>query len=213
MKKYLFFLLIITGISTNAQVSIYNHNLTDTTQNFLYIGVENNIIISSKGYNEATNLVMISGGGASISKQSANHYIIRASSVTDDCKIWVSEKNGKTVVEKNYKVRLAPEPVAQLGTLRNTEATISQILTNPFITTSFPDCFLKCPYKVVSFRATFVQDTDSLITLTQWNILTNEQIKNTKALVPGDNIYFDNIRANSPDSRTIKLPPFYIKIK
>ncbi len=72
MKLIAFSLFTALSVTVYGQVNIINESLTDSSINIFYIGVDNKISITGKMYNEATNVVRISGGGSSIYKESTN---------------------------------------------------------------------------------------------------------------------------------------------
>ena len=176
MKSLLIFILIFFSVAVKGQVNIYNLSLTDTTKYIFYTGVENKIAITGKDYNELTNAVHVSGGGANIRKVSANNYIVRATSVTDDCKIWVTSKNGKTIAEKIFTVKLITDPVLQFGSFRNNEtASVNEILNNPFLNVVIPDCYYQYNIQIVSFEIGVSVKDSVILESTTGNKLSDKQ--------------------------------------
>jgi GldM C-terminal domain len=210
--KYIFILisLIFSSVS-HGQVNIINQSLTDSSLNFLYIGVDNRIRVTGLTDNYR---IAISGGGGSIIKTEKNQYVVHVNSVTDLCELTLL-KGTKSIFRKPYKVRTISTPITTVGGLKDTAIRVSLILTNPFISIVAPGCYFRLNYRVTSFEATFIQDADSTgtTTINNDNIFSPEQIKIIKTLKPGDNIYFDNIRAIVPGNRGYKIPSFWIKIE
>jgi hypothetical protein len=206
-------LFTILSVAAYSQIKIINESLTDTTKNIFYIGVDNKISITGKDYHEATNVVRISGGGASISKESANMYIVRATTVTDQCKIWITSNKGEKISEKLFSVKPLLYPEAQLGLFRNSEeASSNEILLNPFVNISSPGCYFEYNIQIVSFDLTVaIKDSviDASTTGNQLSAKQTELIRNAdKGLLT-----VENIRALFPDGKTRKFPSLIIYLK
>ena len=109
MKFIISLFLTVIALKTAAQTDIICAKLTDSSLNYFYIGLDNPItIIGDRKIDNYT--VTISGGGAIITKVSANNYIVRATTVTDDCRVVIVGKNGKVILKKDFKVRVVQEP-------------------------------------------------------------------------------------------------------
>jgi hypothetical protein len=213
MKRILPAIFAFAFLQAKAQIQIINQSLTDTTKNFLYIGAENHILISGKGFNEVTNPIQISGGGASIYKQASNDYLVRTTVVTDECKIWITNKNGKTIAEKKFNVRYIPEFEVTLAGFKDTTLSRNKILLNSFLSVILPNCYYQHNFLVTAFTATFIENNDSIVIVTNGNLLSQEQKDWIKKTNSGSRIWFNDIRAVGPDSRTRKLKPFWIIIE
>lgn len=211
--KLAIIIFLLISFSADSQITISNHSLTDTTQNVFYIGVDNIIKISGEQYHYLKQSVAISGGGAVIIPRGRGLYIIKVEKETDSCKMWVGT-NKKIIFRKNFICRKIGDPVVKYGGLKGSNATTSQLLTNPFIYVDIPDSYYKHDFNITSFNAIFIShDLDSLRTFSVGNLLTDEQKELIKKLNPGDKIFFDQIYALSPDDRRRKLKPFTIIIK
>ena len=102
----------------------------------------------------------------------------------------------------------------RLGGIKDSVASIQEILINPFLHLFRENCFYKKQFMITSFRATFIgYDLDSLNMNATGNLLTQEQVDQIKKLRRGDKIFFNEIYALGPDSRRRKLSPFTIIIK
>jgi hypothetical protein len=192
------------------QINIINQSLTDSTLNILYIGVDNRIKVT--GYNDSYNLT-ITGGGGSLYKTGKNEYIVHSSTPTMLCEL-VILKGTKHIFRKSYEVRTISTPIATTCGLKDTTVKAGDLLVNPFVSVFTPGCYLRLNYRIISFHATFIQDTDSTITISKSNMFSTEQIQMIKILKPGDKIYFDDLRYIGPnDARNLPPLPFWIKIK
>jgi hypothetical protein len=212
MKFIINLLLLVIALKTAAQPNIICPKLTDSTLNYFYIGVDNPIeIIGNKKTDNYT--LAISGGGAVITKISANHYMVKVNTQTDDCRIVIMGNNGKIILKKDFKVRVIYEPVAILSGIMDLNVSRNRILLNPFLTVMIRNCYFKIPYQIISFTAIFINGSDSIPTIANGNILSQEQTGLVRNAEIGSKIYFDNIRANEPDGRARKISPFWMKIQ
>ena len=208
MKLISFSLFTILSVTVYSQINIINESLTDSSKNIFYIGVDNRISIIGL----ADNTIAITGGGGAIYKTGKGQYVVRVSTPTDDCKI-ILINGTKNIFRKSYKVRTIGELVATLSGIRDTTVSRNRVLLNPFLSIVIPNCFYQHNLQVVSFSAIFINNRDSITTMANGNLLSQEQINLVKEASPGSNIYFDNIRGRGPDSRTRIFHPFWIKIQ
>ncbi|MEI9943264.1 MAG: hypothetical protein WDN26_03510 [Chitinophagaceae bacterium] len=209
--KYIFVLIfVIINSMCSGQVKIINQSLTDTSVNIFYTGVDNRIMLKAKNPNEYS--VAIVGAGGMLSKISATEYLVRISKI-DSCKL-IIKKNNKEVLVKNYTIGILPDRVATISGLRDTSIKLSRLLLNPLITVTLPRCYFRHGMHIMGFQATIIQGYDSIATYSNFNeLFPAEMVKDIKQLTSGDKIYFDSIRAVSPDGRFQKLSPFWIKIE
>jgi hypothetical protein len=91
------------------------------------------------------------------------------------------------------------------------------VLLATFLAPVIRDCYWRHGIVITSFTTTFIsqQNGDSLLVAAVSNTFNPEQIKRTKELKPGDEIYFENIRVigGSGSGCPRKLPSFTIKIE
>ena len=213
MRLPIIVLFLLSATCIKAQLSIFNLSLTDSTQNIFYIGVDNIIKISGKQYDPVKHHTRIIGGGGTLLKKAKGVYIVKVQNETDHCQVWLSENN-KSVFKQNYVVRRIGEGIVRYGGLKDSNASVNQLLANPFIFVDIPGSYYKPNINITSFAATFIgSDFDSLVTVSTGARLTTEQIETVKKLRSGNRIYFNNIYALGPDSRRRKLSPFTITIK
>lgn len=208
--RYLFApVFLFFFFTSRGQINIINRSLVDSSMNYLYIGIDNNIVV--KGNVEEFKMVIV-GGGGSITKDGADQYYVRVNSQTDLCEIQLWESK-KIVIKKLYKVRVIKNAAATFAGSRDTTVRKAIILANPFLKIIIRDCYWRHYYRVVSFSTTFVLYGDSITLYTLGERLSNEQLMNIKLLNVGENIMFDNIKVAGPDSRCSSAPPFWIKVE
>ena len=209
MLRLIQILVFLSPFSIFAQVNIINRSLTDTSLAYAYVGVDNAIELT--GY-KVNNSILISITRGTIMNLGQNRYVLRIS-IPGECVLTFTDK-GKVIAKRTFKVDELAEPRIRLAGVRDSVASVNQILVNPFLIIEIPGSYLKHRLVVTRFMATFVgQNFDSLETFAAGNIFTQEQINIIKQLHSGDRIFFSDIYFLGPDSRRRKFPPFTIIIK
>ncbi|NOT52599.1 MAG: hypothetical protein HOP10_15150 [Chitinophagaceae bacterium] len=205
------FLLIVT-VKASGQINIICPQLTDSTLNYFYIGVDNPIEVRGVRIS-ANHRVIVNGGGTLISLIGNNQCIVRATSATDSC--FIKILNGKKeIFSKQFKVITIPDPDVRLAGVDDSIISKTHILANPFLNAGRKNFYLKDYYQVISFNMTFDTENDSIITTSaKGNQLTEEQIGLIKNMKSGMMVTVENIRARAWDGRTRKLVPFWFKIE
>ncbi len=210
LKLITFSLFTILSITGNSQINIINESLTDSSKNIFYIGVDNRVRIT--GFPDNCRLAITGGGGTLQTSGNDHQYIVRVSTPIDDCQL-ILLKGTKNIFRKSYLIRTIGDPVATLSGIKDTTVNRNRILFNPFLSIVIPNCYVQLNYQVISFTATFINGSDSILTIANGNLLSKEQVSLVKEVDAVSKIYFDNIRAYRPDGRTRKIPPFWIKIQ
>src|SRR5262245_33603372 len=121
------FFLFSASPSLRSQIVISNLSLTDTTQNFFYIGVENKIHVTGKDYDPVKGKFTVAGGGCYFKYLGKGNYVYICEMETDDCTVRYSE-NGKLVFKQNFKCRKVGDITARYGGLKDSIATVNQLL-------------------------------------------------------------------------------------
>jgi hypothetical protein len=208
--KFITGLLLLLTVNSFAQIKIINRDLIDSTKNEFFIGVDNHIklIITDR---EEYYSIEVNGAGSSITKTGPMEYSVRVTGI-DTCKIGVYKKN-TLVLTKKYTTHTIPQAVAALQYLRNTSASVSRILLNPYLRIVIPGANYRISGTIISFRTTFVINGDSTTLSCSGNVICPEQKKIIQTLIADDTIWFNDIRGNYADGRTVKFPSFWIKIE
>ena len=210
MKLILTCFLFIFSIISAAQIDIECLKLTNNKKNFFYVGVENPIKVHiNNPFDSYT--INITGAGSTLSETGKGEYIVRVTTV-DTCCIIISQ-NQKEVFRKKFISNVIPYPVATLRGIYDTIVSRNWILANPSLSVIFPDCYYQHGIQILSFQAVFIEGVDSTFTVNNGNHFSSEQLKLVTQQISGNRIYFNEIRAIGADSHSIKLPPFWIKIK
>jgi gliding motility-associated protein GldM len=191
-----------------------NASIALDKMNVLYIGVDNPVTISASGGGDDKVQASIVGGSGTMTKLGSGHYNVRVNSVTDDCKINVVV-DGKTVGVSQFRVRTIPAPVATVGGVASNEnMSVGQFRAQGGVGAYIKDFPFELKYQVVSFTLTADNaegDIDEApCTGNLWSPKALNMVKN---LQPGRTVTIDNIRAQGPDGRVVKIPglTYYIK--
>ena len=180
--------------------------------NVFYAGVDNPITIASSTGWDKTKVSIAGGGGALIANGGNGKYVVRVSSVTDDCTITVTS-DGKPSVFK-YRVRTIPMAQAYVGG-QPSGANISAgaFKAQGGVGAGIKDFPFELNYDVVSY--TFTCDTDDDIYTTPVQGASFGPIKAAinQHVQAGRMVTMDNIRVKGPDGRTTTVPSivYYIK--
>lgn len=116
MLRFCLHIILLSPVFLNAQISIINRSLTDTTQNIFYLGVDNIITISGKQYDPVKQHTVIMGGGGTLHKMEKGVYAVRVQEETDNCQVWITENNKPVfkqiiIAEKSKEMQLRGLPV------------------------------------------------------------------------------------------------------
>ena len=206
----LLFLSFLT-VFTFSQVNIINRSLTDSSLNIAYIGVENAIELF--GFkNSTTNLGFTTTNG-SMSGVGQGRYILRPEKA-GECIISFQSK-GQKIVSEVFRIDTIFNLTARLAGVRDSFATIQEIISSPFLIIESPKSFYKvrCLVRsfVLSMDAPGFEDSNPYEIVGY--VIPPYVIKRIKELRKGDEMWFDQIIMNCADCRTRKIPPFKIIIK
>jgi hypothetical protein len=213
MQIKLLLVSVCFSLSSFGQVSIFNESLTDSTVDYFYIGVLNQVRIS--GIPKAERTITIAGTGATIQSIGFDNYAVSVNAVTDDCILSVYRKN-KLVATRIYKVRTVPPPEARIGQVKNGDkVTREELLSNTKVNIVFPGCYLKLDLKVLSYQLIIgvERDNDIFIRTNTTDQFSNAQRDFIRRCNPGDRIIMDNIIAVSNNMDNIYLKSVMVTIK
>ena len=209
MLKSICYSILLFPLFSKAQVNIINRSLTDSSLNIVYIEVDNFLEIKGAKINGDIN---VSASQGNITKIGIHNFTLRVS--PGDSIFITVEGKGRQILKKKFKCFELYDPVLRLGGIKDSAASINEILVTPFLRLFREDCFYKKQFMITSFSATFIgYDLDSLNTHATGNLLTQEQVELIKKLRSGDQIFFNGIYAVGPDSRRRKLNPFTLTIR
>ncbi|MEW6469854.1 MAG: GldM family protein [Bacteroidota bacterium] len=209
MKRILAFLLTLSPLALVSQVDIVNISLTDSTLNYLYIGVNNKVRVTGTD----GDLGMTSSSGKVV-KDSASgiFYVTEHVFTIDTLKVY---RNGQLILAKDFITQKVNTPRALLSGLKDSTATLVQIVPNPVLTVHIPNCEYNFSASVSSFKVSFYRKTGALLKSyeVKGNKMSGEHLVVLKQLMPGDKIKFSDIKVSGTDTSVLFVKPLTVTIK
>ena len=209
-----FFLLLITlseFYSGTAQVDLINKTVALRDSNVILEGIVNVFEIKNQGtasYQVTAKLSKVEKGS------SVNEYNVRTELSGDDT--FYVMQNKKIVLKKVFRVIPLPAMQAQWGVIKDSVATVAEIIANNRMFALIPGCRCFSRHAIASFRINFISNiignADRKISVTG-NALDQKAIGIIKQLKAKDEIIFEDIITIDVDSSPKQLRPFSITIK
>jgi len=201
---------ILINLTSNAQTSIQNISLTNPDLNILYVGVDN--IVEVKGLDTDTTIKIVSATGQ-VTKW-LNKFVVRQSLATSDTlSVYLSDKLIETRI---YDIKKIGNPVAQLGNITDTTATIQEILSETKINAVIPDCYYDHRFRVIRFSI-LITDSNHVQLFRQEDISNNQlsekTINSISKLKSSDRITLTEITATCRDCALRRLNNIALTIK
>jgi hypothetical protein len=210
MRTMMTLLVLAFASSACAQYRVTDEKRIDTSVHVFYIGADNPVSVQADNPNSQFNLY-IAGGGGTIRKESKDRYLVTVMTQSQ-CTLGIVEGT-KIRWKRSYKIETLPDPVATVTGLRDTTISKNRLLNNPFENIVLPNCNYDHEMRVISFDITIISATDSVETRSNGNSFSQSQIDLIRQAVPGDTIFFSEIRVLAPGDRTRKLAPFWLRIQ
>lgn len=210
MQKWVLSCLLFVPIIMVGQVEITNASLSKPNLKLLYIGIDNKIEIS--GLKTMVNLNLIASQGSAKGNEAGVFYV-KASSITPDTlKLY---QNNKLILTEIYEVRKIGEIVPRFGNLKDTIASVRQILRNTTLYAVIPECYIIPLFQIRSFNVTIWRAHGQILLPTESNrgpFLSPVQIRMIKELRKGDKIMFTRIELTCPDCTGRLIKPLTITV-
>lgn len=210
MLRFCLHIVLLFPVLIDAQVSIINRSLIDSSLNVAYIGIDNSIkLIGHKGKSKIT----FSATNGTITNDGLNSYVLKPST-PGQC-IVSFQSHGQNFASKIFRIDTLENLRARLAGITDSFASVPQVISNPFLVIEAPKSFYKVRCVVRSFVLSM--DGHAFEDFNPYEIagyvIPSYVIKRIKELRKGDWMWFDQIIMNCADCRTRKLPPFKIVIK
>jgi hypothetical protein len=207
---FVVFLLLVSTLS-NAQVQLKNLSLRDPSVKEIYKGWNNILQIISPD-SSAKFTLQSSQSVVQPHRSKKNVFSVQnQSNGTDLLKIF---ENGVLVKQEYFTIKRIPSLETFVYKPNSKKLTVKQLLINPMVQCWPMSNNLKINIRVMSFNMVLVsnQFEKPLVLKNNTRRFSAENIEYIKKLKKGDRIYFEDIRATSPDSLTRKLMGFEILI-
>ncbi|MCW5924827.1 MAG: gliding motility protein GldM [Saprospiraceae bacterium] len=164
--------------------------------NVFYIGVENPISVSAAGV--SSNDLKVSGSGVSVASKGGGHYIVTATTPTNDATITVSAPGVSQTFK--YRVKRIPDPVPMLGARHRSKS----MGNGEFKAQSFVDAVLEnfdfeARCEIVGFEVTYLpKRQDPISRVNGGKRFTGDVQALVNQAKPGDSYFFDDIKCKCP---------------
>ncbi len=223
ITRFLTCLLIFVGINFNssAQITTCQLSLTDSTKDILYLGIANRICIKNLPENCK---VVFEGKTLEPDKNSTSDLSFYELNVVDKNDVTLHVNNaGKEIYKKTFTLKYLTNPRLQLGIVKETSATVAEILAAPFLHFSPIGEFLKPSYNfnihdyvIIIIRnhnlnryRMNARNLKERFSGVQFEQKITDEIRTLKN---GDEIMFEDIHAYGPDGVTRAIPNLSIHI-
>ncbi len=129
-------------------------------------------------------------------------------------------KNNKEIFKKEYQAKKINNPVVRLGVVKDTFASVEEILAYPAVVCNIPNCLLKCIFSINSYEIHLLKNMNQGVFVRREEgrdlngaEFRKEIIDEIKKLKKGDHILIDGIKASRPDAITRSFTPIKVTIK
>ncbi len=189
--------------------------------NVLYIGVDNPMAISVPGVSSDKVKVSASGSGLSLKpnpEKGQGHYMATVTSVGKSTIAVSAEIGGKVIPMGSfeYRVKLVPNPVATIASLKGGPANKNLIAAGTLIP-MLENFDFELFFRITGFKMTIAgKGKDPLEFETQGNQLTQPMRDQLAKSRPGDKVFFEYIKAKmatGADQSTRSLSPMAFTIQ
>jgi gliding motility-associated protein GldM len=179
--------------------------------NVLYIGVENPMSISVPGVADANVTPSISGGGATLvrdSKAGSSKYIAKATTQGDATISVTAKLEGKGVPMGTFKYRVkrVPDPVAMVNGKKGGPINKAELAAATSVNSIMENFDFELYFKVTKFRMTLIKKGRDPVEMdAPSNLITPGMKAAISGSGPGAKVYFEYIKASGPDGTTRSL--------
>lgn len=186
--------------------------------NVLYVALQNPISITAAGVPAEKVSASISGGGGNITKTGAGEFIVTVSQTGKAVIAVTAEVDGKmkTLGTKEFRVKNIPDPIMKVGFNKGPTMKAADFKAQGGLRAELEDfLFDGVKYAVVGYRMGIEprgrEYVEGDASSEYWPNRPDVQAA-IRAIKPGDNVYFDNIKVKGPDGRVRSMQNISFKI-
>ncbi len=213
---FLFCCSLFCSVQGMAQIATCQISLKDSTENILYVGIPNEVVIKNL---PAKSTVKFDGFKIA---STGKNYILQPEK-TGKHKLSVYDK-GRVIFLKTYMATALTDGNVQLGIVKYETgkvnfkvASVKDVLVNPAVVFYCPDCKLKTWWRIVQYDITLItkdaQQTQAVSGENLDGVPFDKDIQRTIAKMKnGDRIYIEDIKAYGPDGVLRHLGGITIRI-
>lgn len=193
MRGIFFLFLMLCSWKLVAQVNLHNSSLYKPEIAELYVGAPN--VIEVIGLSDYSNL-NISLDNTVITKDSANRFFVMVKGTPRIDTLRLYQKR-KLLLTKAYKVKYFPNPEARLGIVKDSTATVNQIMAMPSLHVYNRECNFNIRSLIRYFSLTLMNERhvqQAKFDNVNGNNLLAEHINEIKKLKRGSKLIFESIQ-------------------
>lgn len=205
--------------SPKAQIITYQTALKDSTLNILYTNFNNTIEI--KNLPESS---QVKFNNANIDPYASDLPDCKQFSLFVDAEgvssLQVFNSKNDEIYSKEFRAIKSNDLVLRLGNIKDTVATVAEILEYPAVVLYIPGSYLKQRMAIPCYTITLIRDLDVLTTNKSGrgknfnDVAFDDDIQEEIGKMKrGDKIFIENIKAIGPDMTTRGLAPVVVTIK
>lgn len=211
-KNLLLFFFAATPAFSSGAVEMFNLSLTDSSLNYLYMGVTNKLRVTGLENYEGLKLSL---GNGTATQDTVTKNIFTVSVNKFGVNMLVLYQNETEVLKKEFTNAPVNKPFGMLAENKDTIQAVLKIYPNPVVGFYIPVCDYNFQAKVVSFKVTFKRKTGYVLKTyaVNGNKLYGEHLLVLKQLEPGDKIVISDVKLSGPDTGIILIKPFTITIR
>ncbi|HVI43594.1 MAG TPA: gliding motility protein GldM [Chitinophaga sp.] len=200
--------------SESYNVGASTTSISADKMNVLYIGLQNPISISAAGVPAEAVSASINGGN--ITKRGSGEYIVTVSQPGKAVINVVANIDGKTksLGQKEFRVKRVPDPVLKVGVNKGGNMKAADFKVQGGLRADLEDFeFEGVKYEVVGYRVGVsakgkeYQEGEANSAYFPSNIVSS-----IRALRPGDEVYFENVKVKGPDNIVRSMPSTIYKL-
>lgn len=189
------FLLVTSSINGQESEEKKYIGIGDSKVNIMYVGVDNPLEITIRGYNPEEIEVTLRGHKRSSIRRENGKYIVRPTRPGNP--IVRVYANGEEIEQKEFINKNVPKPDAWLAGKQNGTISKEKILDNPRLEAYIRFFLLDVQFTITEFTLCYVHDEIFKETHTYSDSLSEEQLNQISILDAGDKIFFTDIKCNT----------------
>ena len=216
-------LLLFTLGSLKAQVTTYQTALKDSTLNILYTHFDNEVTIKNlpEGaivkFNDKIIEPYLHYSGVAVDYKTLHLLPNKEGNYA----LQVLNSNNEEIYKRDYQAVTFRDPITKLGILKDTAATVAEILAYPALVCFVPNDNLREKETILFYTITIIRGLNVLTINTSGCCRKNyngapfdSDIQgDIRKMRKGDKLFVENIKAMGPDRTTRGLAPIVVTIK
>lgn len=192
-------LYLFASTTTEGQITTYQLSLIDSTENILYVGIDNKVAIKNVPVN-----TKVKFEGKDI-KPTGSYYMLTPTQAGKST-LRIYDRNNKTIFSKEYPVNYIEDFKLQVGNGKSGLVSLSDIMANPALVINYSSK-LKSSWRIVNYDISLMinkvyHEGKSVSGENLSNVPFDKDLRDKIATMKnGDAIFIEGIKAYGPDDR------------